>query len=262
MAARAIWKGVIKVGTSKVGVKLFSAVTDRTVHFRLLHKTDHQPVRQELVSSDSGEAVEQTDTRKAFQVRRDRFIVIEDEELESILPKESRDIEIDRFVDQKAIDPRWYERAYWLAPDESSAAYFALAAAMERKGKEAIVRWVMRKKDYLGSLRAEDGYLMLIVLRYADEIISAEAVQPPAGRALDKREIAMGEQLIEALAGTFDPTEYKDHYRARVMELVEAKSKGKKPKVATFRPRKTSEDALTGALQASLAGLKKASGGR
>lgn len=262
MAARAIWKGVIKLGSTNLPVKLFSAVQDRRVHFRLLHRTDHQPVKQKLVSSGSGDEVEFEEAQKGYRIGRDRYVVLEPEELEELEPKESRDIEITRFVDRKKVDPRWYERAYWLAPDEASGAYFALAEALRRKEKEGIARWVMRHKDYIGALHAEEGYLMLIVLRHADEIINAEALKRPTGRALDRREIAMGEQLINALAGSFDPAEYKDEYRERVMELVEAKSKGHKPKVVKFRPRKTDEDALADALEASLSGTRKKAGGR
>lgn len=265
MAARAIWKGVIKIAGSEVPVNLFSAVQDRTVHFRLLHREDLQPVKQQLVAATTDEEVENTETQKAYPIGRDRFVVLTDEDIDSVAPKESRDIEITRFVDRLDMDPRWYERAYWLAPGGSSAAYFALAEALEKKQKEGIARWVMRKKDYIGSLRADRGYLMLIVLRHADEIISADALNAPSGRALDEREVTMGEQLLSMLAGKFDIEDYKDEYRARVMELVEAKSKGRKPKVALFKPKKTNEDALASALEASLAGItgkKKVSGGR
>ena len=99
MAARAIWKGIIRLGTAKVPVKLYSAVTDRTVHFRLLHKTDKQPVRQKLISSESAEPVEYSDVRKAFPIDRGHMVVFEAEELEKLKPKESRDIEITRFLD-------------------------------------------------------------------------------------------------------------------------------------------------------------------
>lgn len=265
MAARAIWKGVIQAGSHKLPVKLYSAVQDRTMHFRLLHKSDRAPVKQQLISSDTTDAVDYEATRKAFRVSPDRFVVLEDEELEALAPKASRDIEVEKFVDRKTIDPRWYSRAYWLAPDGDTAAYFAFAAALQKRDREGIARWVMRDKEYIGALRGDSGYLMLIVFRFADEIISASSLQAPEGRQLEKRELEMGKQLIEGLSGTFDARQYHDEYRARVMELVEAKAKGKRPKVEKFRPRKTSEDALTGALAASLKGLQKkkvASGSR
>jgi DNA end-binding protein Ku len=258
MAARAIWKGIIKIGTAKVPVKLYSAVTDRTVHFRLLHKTDKQPVKQRLISSESAEPVEYSDVRKAFPIDRGRMVVFEAEELEKLKPKESRDIEITRFVDPAGVDPRFYDRAYYLGPDGDVKAYFAAAEALAKKGKEGIARWVMRDREYVGALREEDGYLMLITMRHADEIIDASALKPPAGRPLQKREIEMAEQLLMALHGEFDPSEYKDEYRARVMDLVEQKAKGRKPKIAKFRPRTAKkDDQLDDVLAASLAKVKK-----
>lgn len=262
MAARAIWKGEVGLGSTKLPVKLYSAIQDRTVHFRLLHRQDHQPVKQRLVSSETGDAVESTETQKALPIGRDRFVVVEEEEMEKLEPKPSREIAIEQFVKTNEMDPRWYERAYWLAPEKNAEGYYALAAALERQESEGIARWVMRKKNYVGSLRAEKGYLMLITLRHADEIIAADAFEPPAGRELNSKEVQMGEQLLSTLAGHFDPADYKDNYRERVMELIEMKSKGKKPKVEKFRPRKAADDSLASALEASLAGKKRSGRGR
>lgn len=257
MSARAIWKGVIRIGTLSVPVKLYSAVKDRSIHFRLLHRTDHAPVKQQLVSSASGEPVEYAEVKKAVPVGRDRMVVLEKDELEEIEPEASRDIEITRFVDPAAIDHRWYRRAYYLGPDGSTRAYFAAAAALGKKGKEGVARWVMRGKEYSGALRAVDGYLMLIALRYAEQVVDSSALTPPSGRELAKRELEMAGQLIEALHGEFDPEQFQDQYRARVLDLVEAKAAGRKPKVASFRPRKQKEDQVGDALEASLAGLRK-----
>lgn len=258
MAGRAMWKGVVNIGTLTVPVKLYSAVQDHTIHFRLLHKTDKQPVKQQLVSSETNEPVEYAEVKKAFPVTRGRLVLLEKEELEELHPKESRDIEITRFVNVGDIDHRWYERAYYLGPDNSAKAYFAAVSALERKKKEGVARWVMRDRAYVGSLRVEQGYLMLITLRHADEIIDASALTPPAGRPLQKREIEMAEQLLTALHGEFDPSEYHDEYRARVMDLVEQKAKGRKPKIAKFRPRAAKkDDQLDDVLAASLAKVKK-----
>jgi len=257
MAARAIWKGVVKIGTLSVPVKLYSAVQDRKVHFRLLHKTDHEPVKQRLVSADSGDEIEYQTVRKAFPIARGRMVMLESEDLEKLEPEDSRDIEITRFVEPAEIDHRWYDRSYYLGPDGDQKGYFAAAAALGNKEKQGVARWVMRDKEYVGALIAEDGYLVLITLRHAEEIIAADALKPPGGRELAQRELDMAEQLLSALSGTFDPAEYRDEYRARVMELVEAKSKGHKPKVVAFRPKKQKEDQLADALEASLAGVKK-----
>ena len=258
MAARAIWKGVVHVGTLTVPVKLYSAVQDHAVRFRLLHKTDKQPVKQQLISSDTGDAVEYAEVKKAFPISRGRLVMLEKEELEKLEPEDSRDIEITRFVDVGDIDHRWYERAYFLGPDGNAKAYFAAAAALERRKKEGVARWVMRDRSYVGALRNEDGYLMLITLRHAEEIIAADALKPPGGRPLAQREIEMASQLLAALHDKFDPTQFHDEYRARVMDLVETKAAGRKPKVVKFRPKKESDD-VTDALAASLAGMKKRS---
>ena len=259
MAARAIWKGVLKVGSAKVPVKLYSAVSDRTVHFRLLHKTDKQPVKQKLISSESEEPVEYAEVRKAYPIDRGRMVILEAEELESLKPEESRDITITRFVDPDEVDPRFYDRAYFLGPDGDTKAYFAAAEALEKKGKEGIAKWVMRDRQYIGALRQEDGYLVLVTMRYADEIIDASALTPPSGRALEKKELQMAEQLLTALHGEFNPSDFKDEYRARVMDLVEAKAKGRKPKIVKFRPKASKDERLDNVLAASLAKVKRAS---
>jgi len=259
MAARAIWKGVVHVGTLTVPVKLYTAVVDHSIRFRLLHKTDKQPVKQQLITSESDEAVAYENVRKAFPVSRGRLVMLEKEELEKLQPRDSRDIEITRFVSHGDIDHRWYERAYYLGPDGNQKAYFAAAAALAKKKKEGVARWVMRDRSYVGALRAEEGYLMLITLRHADEIIAAEALKPPGGRPLAAREVEMAAQLLEALHDEFDPEQYRDEYRDRVMDLIETKAAGRKPKVVKFRPKTKETDDVTDALAASLAGMKKRS---
>lgn len=253
-----MWKGVIRAGGVELPVKLYSAVTERTVHFRLLHKSDKQPVKQQLVSSKSGEPVDYSEIKKAYPLARGRMVVLEEEELEKLEPKDSRDIEITRFVDPADVDPRYYDRAYYLGPDGNTKAYFALAAALAKKEREGIAKWVMRGRQYVGALKEEQGYLMLITLRHADEIISADALKPPAGRPLVKKELEMAEQLLNALHGELDPSEFRDEYRARVMELIETKAEGGKPKLKMFRPRKPKEtEDLDDVLAASLAKVKR-----
>lgn len=262
MAARAIWKGTIKIGKSSLPVKLYSAVQDRSVRFRLLHKTDKAPVKQKMINPETGGEVSSDETKKAYPLGRGRLVLLDEEELEALAPEPSRDIEITRFVDPADIDHRWYERPYYLGPDGNSGAYFALAAALARKNKEGVAKWVMRKKEYIGSLVEEDGYLTLITLRNAEEVVDAEALKPPSGRPLQKREVAMAEQLVSALSGHFEPSNYRDEYRARVMELIETRARGGKVELKVFRPRKTDDDRLAGALEASLSGVQKRGAGR
>jgi DNA end-binding protein Ku len=160
-------------------------------------------------------------------------------------------MDVSRFLDPSVINHQWYDRPYHLGPDGDDTAYYTLVAALEREAKEGLVRWTMRKKAYIGALRAEEGHLVLITLRHADEVIPASALEPPRGREPDSRELAMAEQLVAALADEFDPAEYRDEYRDRVLELVAAKAEGR---TLEFRQpeKKEAEDNLSKSLEASI----------
>jgi DNA end-binding protein Ku len=256
MAARAIWKAVIKFGDFGIPVKLYSAVKDRNIHFHLLHDQDMVRLKQRLANAETGETVAYAAAQRGFEVERSVFVKLDEEFLESLKPKPSHDIEITRFVAPDLVDPQWYDRPYFVGPDDDETdEYFALVAALTQEKKEGIAKWVMRDKSYLGALRAEDGHLLLVTLRHSEQIVSAKELEPPEGRPLDKREQKLAQQLIEALADKFDPDDYHDEYRQRVLELIEAKSKGRKVAVKEFK-RKPAAKSLAKMLQASLAGAK------
>jgi len=256
MAARAMWKGVIRFEDVEVPVKLYSAVQDRAVHFRLLHEKDLEPVKQQMVHPDTGKVVEAADVHRAFQTEDGDLVMLDEEELAELEPEASRDIEITRFVDDEAITHQWYDRPYFLGPDDDSEAYFALVEALRSKGREGVARWVMRKKEYVGALRAQGDYLMLMTLRRSGEVVPASALKAPGGRALDKREVNMATQLVSALEDELDLTEFRDEYRDRVLELVEAKAEGKVVKFPEA-PKKEEGDSLEKMLAESLKAAKK-----
>jgi len=255
--ARAIWKGTIKFGTTKVPVKLYSAVEDRTVHFRMLHRKDREPVKQQMVNPETGEIVPREKIRRGLEIDRGVYVMLDDDELKSLEPAASRDIEITRFVPPSQITHQWYDRPYFLGPDQDGAAYLGLVQALKRKEKEGVARWVMRKKEYIGALRVEGEYLTLITLRNAEEVVPASELPSPEGRALTDREVDLARQLIAALESDFDPTQYRDEYRDRVLELIETKAKGRRPKVRKLRPKKPPEKSLAEALTASLAATER-----
>jgi DNA end-binding protein Ku len=256
MAARAMWKGRIRFGDVDVPVKLYSAVQGHDVHFRLLHEKDLQPVRQEMVNPETGKVVPYEEIQRAYQTEEGDLILLGEDELAELEPPASRDIEITRFVDPEVITHEWYDRPYYLGPDSSDTEYFALAAALERQKKEGIARWVMRKKEYVGALLAENGYLMLITLRHAGEVIPVTALNAPKGRALDQREVNMAKQLVAALEGVLDMTEFRDEYRDRVLELVEAKAAGKVVKFPKVE-RREEEGSLADMLARSVRATKQ-----
>lgn len=256
MAARAIWKGELKIGTTKVPVKLFSGVVDRTVHFHILDDKHMLRVKQHMITPDSGDEVATEEIQKGYEIEPGKFVVITNEELESLQPESSRDIEVTEFVPPEAISQQWFERPYYLAPDGDVKAYFALVEALQKRKREGVAHWVMRKKAYVGALRAEGDYLLLVTLRNAEEVISASELPKPAGRAPTQKELTMAKQLIGLLEGEFEATDYKDEYRERVMEFIAKKAKGKAPRLhAVKTKRKTA--ALDSMLEKSLRSLRK-----
>jgi DNA end-binding protein Ku len=262
MAARAIWKGVLRAGDLAVPFKLYAAAKDRDVRFHLLHDQDLARVEQRLVDPRSGEEVPAEERRKGVEVEPGRFVLIGDDELEALEPEPSRDVAIERFLPRGALGRRWYERPYWLGPDGDDEPFAALAEALERREVEGIARWVMRKRDYAGALRGEDGRLALVALRHADEVVPTDALSPPAGRAAEQKELAMAEQLVRALAGEFDAGDYADEHRARVLALIEAKRRGREPELELLEPPAPRRESLSELLEQSLVGAGARGGGR
>ncbi|HEX6161631.1 MAG TPA: Ku protein [Thermoanaerobaculia bacterium] len=251
--ARAIWKANLRFGAVNVPVKLYSAVQDRSVHFRLLDAKRHEPVKQHMIDPDTGKVVAPADIRRAWESDEGELVILEAEELEEVTPKPSRDIEITRFLKPAEIGHEWYDRPYWLGPDEEKdAAYFALAQALKKRGVEGFARWTMRSQEYVGALRVEGEHLMLITLRHAGEVVPASALPSPSGRALEQREVAMARQLVEAMEDEFDIAAYHDEYRERVLELVEAKAAGKVVKFPRA-PRRKTDESLADVLAQSVA---------
>lgn len=256
--ARAIWKGVIRFEDVDVPVKLYSAVQDQKVRFRLLDARRKAPVSQRMVNPDTDEPVAHEDVVRGWETDDGAFVLLDDDELATLEPEPSRDIEVKRFVDPAEITHQWYDRPYYLGPDGDDEAYFALAQALEAEGREGVARWVMRKKEYAGALRAVGGHLLLITLRSAAEVVDAAALEPPAGRELDARELKMAEQLVDALAGEFEPPAFRDEYRDRVHTFIEKKAKGGTVEVKKFRPKRAADpDSLADVLAASVKGAKQ-----
>jgi DNA end-binding protein Ku len=257
MAARAIWKGVLRVGDAAVPVKLYSAISStESIHFRLLHEKDLTPVQGRMVNPKTGRQVASDDTKRGYVTEDGALVVLEKDELAALEPPASRDVELLRFVPAGAVDPRWYDHPYYLGPDGEPGAYAALAAALEKRGVAGIARWVMRKQHYVGALVLAEGYPMLVTLRHAGELVDASALPRPAGRTMTGKELQMATQLLRALGGEFDPSEWKDEHHERLLELIEAKAEGTAIPIAEHRPKKTDVD-LSEALRKSLAAARK-----
>lgn len=254
--ARSIFKATIAIGNDKIPVKLYSAVEDRSVHFRLLHRPDRVPVKQRMVNAQSGEPVERGDIRKGYPIGKDTFVLLTEEEIDALEPESSREITLSKFVNPETIHPQWYERPYFLGPDGDNALYAALATALTERNKEGIATWVMRKKRYFGALSVREGHLGLIVLRYAQEVVSVPAIHVPANLKPAEKETKLAEQLIDSLIAPFDPGEFHDTYRERLLAMLEAKAQGRRIKPKKVERRRPTT-ALSDMLRQSIATAKE-----
>ena len=257
MAARAIWKGRLLLGEHELPVKMYSAVQDRKVHFHLLHAKDLAPVQQRIVRKSDGKEVPKEEQLKAAPVDTDTAVILRPDDLQETEPPPSRDIAFCRFVPLSAIGDQWYERPYYLGPDEEDDDdYFALADALARRKVAGVARWVMRKKRYVGALTAIDGYLVMITMRRSEQVLAVSGLDIPAARKPDEKELRLAEQLVSSIAGDFEPEVWQDEYRARIQQLIEAKARGETVEVKATKP-KTEVADLSAMLRKSLTAMKE-----
>jgi DNA end-binding protein Ku len=229
MATRPIWSGSISFGLVNVPVKLLTAVRHQEVHFNLLHKKDGARIKMKRFCTLEDKEVDYEDTDKGYEVSPGRYVSLDRKELEKLDPKASRSIDISDFVDLEDIDPIFYEATYRLVPDRGAdKAYGLLFRALEQSKKVGIAKMVMRTKQYLCAVRPLEHGLVLSTMLYADEIVPEEEVEglPERTPKAPERELAMARQLIGSLSVKFDPAKYKDEYRDKVLELIDAKAKG------------------------------------
>ena len=260
--ARSIWSGAISFGLVNVPIKLYSAVSKKTVRFHQLNGTTGNRIQQKRVDPETGDEVNYEDIVKGYELTRDRYVIITPEELETLDPEKTRSIDIEDFVDESEIDPIFYDHPYYLVPDKGAAkAYGLLLNAMADADKVAIARVVIRSKEQLVAIRPHrDGDLLVMeTMVFADEVVGTEAIDDlPESKDLkvSDRELKMARQLIESLTDTFDPSKYKDQYREKVLELIEAKADGQEITVAPAEQEPAKVPDLMAALEASLAAVR------
>src|SRR5215208_4947770 len=258
---RSMWSGAISFGLVNVPVKLYSAVSRKTVRIHQLNgKTGHR-VAQKRVDSATGDEVNYEDIVKGYELTKDRYVVITPDELESLDPEKSRTIDIEDFVDLADIDPVFYDHPYYLVPDKGATkAYGLLLNAMEHYNKVAVARVVLRSKEHLVAIRPAPGNVLTMeTMLFADEVVSPEELDDlPEGKELkaSERELTMAQQLIDSLSSDFEPGKYRDEYREKVLELIERKASGEEIAVQPEAPEPTKVPDLMAALEASLAAVK------
>jgi DNA end-binding protein Ku len=255
---RALWSGAISFGLINIPVKLYSAVSQRTVRFNQIDPSNNARIRNLKVNAETGEPVDTSTLVRGFEVSKGQYVIVTDDELAAIQPRATHTIDLEEFVDLEEVDPIYFDGAFHVAPGPGAAKpYRLLVEALDRSGKVAVARFVMRSKQYVALMRPVEDRLLLSMMVYDDELNPASDI-PEFDEVVEvevsERERAMAEQLIESLTGTFEPGRYHDTYRGDVMGLIEAKASGATP--ALEGPSGPSEDVvvdLVAALEASVA---------
>jgi DNA end-binding protein Ku len=254
-----MWMGTLNFGLVSMPVKLYSAVTNKSVHFNQLHGADNARIQQRRVCSADGEEVPFEEIVKGYELAPERYVVIEDAELAALAPEATRTIEIEDFVELEEIDRIYFDQPYYVVPNRGGArSYRLLLQAMRETGKVAIARVVLRSRERLVAVHPHEEVLMMTTLTYADEVNPASALRELGGEeeeapAVGERELDVARRLVESLAQPFDIGRYRDTYREAVLDLIDRKASGEeivvepRPAVETLQ----SPD-LMGALQASL----------
>ncbi len=259
---RAVWSGSISFGLVNIPVKLYSAVSRKSVRFNQIDRHTGSRIKYKKVSAESGDEVDNDDIIKGYELPSGEYVTVSDDELAQLDPKASRTIEIEEFVDLVDIDPLYYDSAYYLAPDKATVKPYALLTqAMEQSGKVGIARVVMRTKQYLCAVRPQNGSLVMSTMVYADEINAPEQIAELADVTeveVSDKELTMATQLIESLSEDFDPAKYEDTHRERVLDVIERKAAGEEDIIATPEPQDDKVVDLMAALEASVAAAKEA----
>lgn len=252
------WKGMLSFGLVNIPVALYSATRKKNIGFNQLRKSDYSRVKHKKVGND-GVEVPQSEIIKGYEVSPDNYVIIEDSELEGILPESSRIISISEFVKGEDIDTRHYDASYYLAPEQGlGKAYALLLEAMKQAGVVGIAKFVLRSREYLAAIRPAGKALILSTMLFADEIINVKEIedQLPGQTEINKKEITIAKQLIDSLIVKFEPEKYQNEYYKSVMALINKKA-GENKIVAEPEGNGGNVLDLMAALEASIAEINK-----
>src|SRR4051794_29580972 len=260
---RPIWSGSLSFGLVNVPVKLMSATRDLGVHFNQLHEKDNSRIEVRRVCTEENEEVSWEEVARGYEMESGEIVMLTDEELDAADPKKTRTIDIEAFVDLEEIDPVFYDHPYYLVPDSNEAAvraYHLLRTVMERSGQVAIARFVLRTKEYLVAVRTRGDSITLTTMLFHDEVRSADDVGIDKLPKAKPKEVEQAVKLVKALQRDFDPANYEDDHRKRLLALVDKKRKGQEIAIPDEPETPKAVPDLMAALEASIQRMK--SGGR
>ena len=259
---RALWSGAISFGLVNVPVRMYGAISEHDLHFHYVHEKDDSRIGYEKICKKEGKPVPPDEIVKAFEYEKGEYVYMADEDFEAARTQGYKTIDIRDFVPYDSVDPIFFDKTYYLGPDEGGEKVYALLrAAMEESGLAAIAKYVFHDRQYLGALRVREGVITLVRMHFADEVRPVDEIAPDAKAKPDKRELQMAAQLIDSFAGEFEPEKYRDTYRDTLCEIIEAKRKGKEVHVEEAEEPEETPDILA-ALRASLEAMQGGGGGK
>ncbi|WP_433945659.1 Ku protein [Paenibacillus sp. SN-8-1] len=252
-----VWKGAISFGLVHVPVKMFSATEDKDISMKYIHKACGSPISYVRRCPSCEKDVDWEEISKGYEYEKGRYVLFEKQELEQLSAQVERTITILDFVDLKDIDPIYFQKTYYLSPDQAgSNAYLLLLEAMKQTGKIGIAKIAIRSKSSLAAIRVMEGCLAIETIFYPDEIRPISQVPNlPEAAGVNDKELGMAKVLIEQLSTPFEPSKYTDDYRESLMNLIQHKVAGEEISLAPARPESNVID-LMAALQASIEAVK------
>ena len=249
---RSIWSGALNVGLVNIPVSVVTAYSHKGVEFRLLHKKCKSRIGYGRHCPKCKAEVEWEDVVRAYEYRKDQYVIVDDKDLKKVDPKLSKMIAIEEFIDAGKLDPIFVKNVYYLTPGANAGrAYFLLVDIMAGAGKVALAEMIMRDKQQLVAVRSTGKALQLIDLHYADEIVNQDKIGLPARHAPAKSEVRLAQRVIDTLSSPFKPERYKDEFEEKLKKYVAKKAKGRKIVVPKISVRPTISD-LTKALEKSV----------
>jgi DNA end-binding protein Ku len=252
--ARAMWKGSLAFGLVNIPVELYSAVRDHRPKFRLLHGKDESPVHYERVCQSEGKPVAWEDLVKGYEYERGRFVVLTKDDFKTAALEKTKTLDILDFVDPKEVDERYFETPYYLqASKGADRSYALLREAIRESGKIGIAKIILRDAQHLAAVEVIGDALVLTMMRFADELADLDDFKFPSSHGIRAAELKMAIQLVENLSARWEPDKYNDEYRDNLMRVIQAKIKGRKPKLVEREvPREAEVVDLMARLRASL----------
>jgi len=254
--ASTVWKGHLTFGLVSFPVKLYSAARSESISFNQLHKADGSRVKQVLYCQAEDKPIPRSEIVKGFEYEKDRYVVIEDEEVKKVAPTTAKVMEILEFVKSDSIDAIYLETSYYLAPDDAGEKPYALLFdALRKTGYAGVAKIAMHNREHIVILRPGANGVLMHTMYYSHEIRKVDEFRTDLSLVKEK-ELALATSLIEALAADFEPEKYKDQYRENLLKMIEAKKAGQVV-VETPEPHREKVVDIFEALKASLAVAKK-----